>query len=333
VAVLFNPNPDANLVAASYHDGDLVIFNPWDQKKLAVVQAEAHTLAASPDGQTLVTGDGNGTLQLFDFETLQLIYRMTAYDHDIQAIAFTSNSLRYFDIRGDHCNIWEPSVLVRSNCDREDIDSQPHSEEVQPSAKILGATIWEDSHTITALVEHHQGECVFAGRENGSITVFNTKTGMATNKLPGHSKDVSILIMTWNAKESLLASTDISSRFVVRKLVSKGSGNWEADLPLLSGRASQAISQILMSPDGRRLLVSMYLTRHRTGVSNCTIRYHLQLSRPECMRQISRNRSALYRVRTTSLALGSGGSKHRITQVRGKIQGCWARDQGNHRVL
>ncbi|KFY36874.1 hypothetical protein V495_07538 [Pseudogymnoascus sp. VKM F-4514 (FW-929)] len=256
VALLFNPNPDIYLVAASYHDGDLVVFDPWDQKKVAVTKAEAHTLAASPDGRTLATGDGNGTLQLFDFESLQLMYRLTAYDHDIRAIAFTSNSLRYFDIRGDHCNIWEPSVLVSQLNDGEGTNSEPHSDEVSQSAQISGATIWEDSLIITALAEHHEGEFVFAGRENGSINVFDTNTGKVTDELTGHVKDVSILLMNWNAKKNLLASTDISSRFIVRKVVKTGSAKWEAQPPLLSGRASQAVSQILMSRDGERLLVS-----------------------------------------------------------------------------
>jgi WD40 repeat protein len=256
VSLLFNPNPDANLVAASYHDGDLVVFDPWDQKQIAVTQAEAHTLAASPDGRTLATGDGNGTLQLFDFETLQLMYRITAYDHDISAIAFNSNSLRCFDIQGDRCNVWEPPVLVRRNHDKEEVDSEPYSEEVQTSAKIVGATIWQDIHTISSLAVHHDGNFVFAARENGSITVFDTKSGKISSELPGHAKDVSILLMDWNAKGNLLASTDISSRFIVRQIMSSGSGKLEAKPPVLEGRASEAISQILMSPDGQRLLVS-----------------------------------------------------------------------------
>ncbi|KAL3427212.1 hypothetical protein PVAG01_00721 [Phlyctema vagabunda] len=256
VSLLFNPNSEANLVAASYHDGDLVVFDPWDQRKIAVVQAEAQVLASSPDGRTLATGDGNGTLQLFDFETLQLLYRIVAYDHDIKAITFASNNLRYFDIQGDHCNVWEPSVLVRRGQPGEEANSEPYSEEVQTAVQTVGATIWDDSLTVTALAEHDEGDFIFAGRENGSITVFETKTGTATGDLPGHKSNARILLMCWNAETSILVSADDSSRFIVRKVRQVGSGKWEADQPILDGRASDAIVQILMKPDGQRFVVS-----------------------------------------------------------------------------
>ncbi|KAK7967453.1 NACHT and WD domain protein [Apiospora aurea] len=45
------------LAAASYQDGDLVIFNPFDGQQQAVVATSAHVLASSPDGRTLATGE------------------------------------------------------------------------------------------------------------------------------------------------------------------------------------------------------------------------------------------------------------------------------------
>jgi WD40 repeat protein len=61
--VLFNPNPDINLLAVGYQDGDLAIFDPWSQQMIIAVEANALSLASSPDGRTLAAGDSCGTVQ------------------------------------------------------------------------------------------------------------------------------------------------------------------------------------------------------------------------------------------------------------------------------
>ncbi|KAL8772345.1 MAG: hypothetical protein Q9209_002557 [Squamulea sp. 1 TL-2023] len=66
--------PGANLLAAAYSDGDLVLFDTSDGYVKALTAANAHTLASSPDGRTLASGDGSGKLQIFEFENLKLLY-------------------------------------------------------------------------------------------------------------------------------------------------------------------------------------------------------------------------------------------------------------------
>jgi WD40 repeat protein len=61
--VHFNPNPDMNLLAVGYQDGDLAIFEPWSRELVTVVEANAFSLASSPDGRTLAVGDSCGTVQ------------------------------------------------------------------------------------------------------------------------------------------------------------------------------------------------------------------------------------------------------------------------------
>jgi len=65
--VHFNSNPDINLLAIGYQDGDLAIFEPWSRELLTVVEANAFSLASSPDGRTLATGDSCGTVQYANF--------------------------------------------------------------------------------------------------------------------------------------------------------------------------------------------------------------------------------------------------------------------------
>ncbi len=61
--VLFNPNPDINLLVVGYQDGDLAIFDAWSRQLAVAVDANALSLALTPDGRTLATGDSCGTVQ------------------------------------------------------------------------------------------------------------------------------------------------------------------------------------------------------------------------------------------------------------------------------
>lgn len=258
LALVFNPNPDISLLAASYQQEQLVVLDPWTQEEQAIIKFGAHVLAASPDGKTLAAGDGSGAIQLHDFETLRLIHRITASDYNVSAMVFASNNLRFFDIRNDHCNIWEPSVLVRQ-IDSSDTQSESVSAEIPGDLQVTGASlasIWDGEKTITAMIDHHLGHFVFCGREDGSIGLFQTDTGKQLQTLYHHARNTAISSLCWNQQENLLASTDISGRFLARKLTQTSSGQWTSSAPLLDQRSTQAISQLLISSSGKFLLLS-----------------------------------------------------------------------------
>ncbi|KAI4207538.1 MAG: hypothetical protein LQ346_000470 [Caloplaca aetnensis] len=254
VAMAFNPNPDMNLVAACYADGDLLTFDPWTQRRHAITETTVQVLAASPDGATLATGDGSGTIQVYDFETLRLLYRSTAYDFDIRAIAFASNNIRFFDIRGDHCNVWEPSAIVRQ-IDVADESSEYCSEGVLPDVETTEATSWDNGQLVTAMVAIG-GDVFICGKENGALTVHDSKTGEQTQELYNHETSTAIVFVEWEARESILASTDRSSRIQVRKIARNPSGSWTATPPLLDQCIDQAVRQILLHPGAKMILVS-----------------------------------------------------------------------------
>lgn len=258
LALVFNPNPDICLLAASYQQEQLVVFDPWTQEEQAIIKFGAHVLAASPDGKTLAAGDGSGTIHLYDFETLRLIHRITASDYNVNAMVFASNNLRFFDIRNDHCNIWEPSILVRQ-VDSSDTQSKNVSAEVPGDLQVIGASlasIWDGEKTVTAIIDHHLGHMLFCGREDGSIGLYNTDTGKQLQTLYNHARNTAISSLCWNQQENILASTDISGRFMARTITQTSSGQWTADAPLLDKRSTQAISQLLISSNGKFLLLS-----------------------------------------------------------------------------
>ena len=255
IAMKFNPNPEISLLAASYQEGHLVVLDPWNQEKQALIRTVAHTLAASSDGRILASGDGGGTIQLFEFETLRLIYRVTASDYNVNAIVFFSSNLQFIDIRADHYNIWEPPILVQQT-ETGDDQSENMSEEVLNGPQITGTNIWDGDLTITTLSSHHLGDVLFGGREDGSVAMFEVQTGRFLKVLYSHARNIAISSLCWNKLDNILASTDISGRFLARKVLQVSSSQWVADKIVLDERSSQAINQILLSPNGKLLLVS-----------------------------------------------------------------------------
>ena len=259
VAMAFNPNPEGYLLVVSYGDGELTIYDPWTlEVRHRSLHMNAHTLACSPDGRTLVTGSSSGTIQVFDFdgvagETLTLIYRINAYEEGIKSLTFSNDSLRFIDIRGSQCRVWEPLVLVRKDigdCDESDI-SDPNTMMV----KSITLVEEEMRAEITAMVCHPDGEVVFCGREDGSVSVVLTEDAQDCGVLYSHCANVTVTSVAWGQRNSILASVDESSRIIIRRILKNQSG-WSGTEILADKRCTGSIVGLLFNPSSDRLLVS-----------------------------------------------------------------------------
>lgn len=256
-AFIFNPIPDICLAAVAFQDGDIAVFDPWSQKTQAMVHCDSSCLAASPDGTILASGSADGVIKLFDFETLNLVYQISSHEENIRCISFSSNGLRFYDVRGDYCNVWEPSVLVRRVASNDDSSVDP-SETVETSATYTTAREYDEVKEITALAAHHDGDFVFYGRENGAVEVFSTARGKTVQHLNTHPDNIAIFLLTWNQNLGLLASVDLTGHILIYKL-RRSTGSKE---PFITGQnvmditAPSPVRQILFEEHGRMILLS-----------------------------------------------------------------------------
>ena len=255
LGLAFNPDPHTRLLAIAYQDGDLAVIDPMDQVlKAPIVVADASVIAASPDGKTLVTGDAAGTIKLFNFETLELFYQISCIGYDIKALTFSTDGLRFFDIRGPHCNVWEPAVLVRKSTDDSTDNSQTGA--LLGPVQTIEAPGWMEKKSITAVTVHHTGDYLFCAKEDGSVCAYETDTGNVVQHLFRHAEHIAVCLLVWNAKKNLLASADLSGRFMVRRIIIGHSSDWQIDEPLIDRRSDHSIYQILLRPNGDRVLLS-----------------------------------------------------------------------------
>ena len=247
---VFNPSPNLQLLAASYQDGSLALFDPIEGITHQIAsRADAQTLASSPDGRTLASGDAFGTIQLFEFETLKIIYRLKSDDVGINKMVFSSDSLRFIDIRGPQCNVWGPAILIRNETDEE------HSDTLSTAPREVQITEADDVASIVAIACHRAIDIVFCGAENGSITVFDSGTGRKVQELYVQTSGIVITFLALCETNSLLASADLSGKVLVRKIV-RHLNKWKAEEPILNLQVEEAISQVLLNSFPPRLLIS-----------------------------------------------------------------------------
>ena len=245
--VVFNPNPDTSLLAATYWDGELVLFDPLEDKIIDRSLVGGEVLACSPDGRTLATGDSGGNIQLLEFETLKLLYRINSWDYGIRSLAFSHDGLRFIDIRGSQCNVWEPPELIR----QDPADQNSDSDALSSAPKEVDLADDDDLVMITAVAVHPQGRFIICGKDDGSICHYDAQTGLQHRILYSHVQDVAITHIEFDLRSGLIASADASSTVMVYKTFQRPALDVEG--PLMRVRREEPITQLLLSS---RLLIA-----------------------------------------------------------------------------
>ncbi|KAF9773963.1 hypothetical protein IL306_008100 [Fusarium sp. DS 682] len=210
--VLFNPNPAIELLAIAHQDLELSIFDKWSDNKNEIksLQGDALTLAATADGRTLGTGDAVGTIKLWDFETLTLLYCIRSNECEVKALAFSGDGFRLYDIRDSKTKVWEPSALIRKTISEE----SSVSDSIITSAPTVDRQ--RDDILMTGVIAPDGAGCIFAGRGDGSVLAYDCVTGAVISTLYTHKSCESIIHIAW--RHGLIASVDFTGSVEVHEL-------------------------------------------------------------------------------------------------------------------
>ena len=251
ICLVFSVAPNATLLAAGYSDGDLLLFDTAEGVVKETALVNAQTLACSPDGRTLASGDSSGTIQLFDFETLRPLYRINSDEHCIRHLAFSGDSHHLMDIRRSECRVWDPTVLLRQDGDEQNSDTTSISTIPQEVSMESARNVT----LITSLASHRDGEVFFCGKEDGSVYLYEAQSGRQSHKLFGHANGVSVVSLFFDNESNTLVSLDFTSRIIAHKLVYQHHG-WEATEVLLDHYVDAAVQQVLTNSGSTRMLCS-----------------------------------------------------------------------------
>lgn len=248
----FSPAVDANILVAAYSDGDTVVYDTSSGGVLGALRGvNAHTLACSPDGRTLATADSQGTIRLYDMETLKMIYRLN-FNGDqsgSKTLAFTLDNSRLLDVRAHQCRIWDPAVLQRQDID--EINSDTVSVSTNPQE--IDYQIWE-TVSITSIICVRSASIVFCGKEDGSVHVYDIASEPQSQQLFVQTPGVPITVLHFD--EGILTCGDSASRVVSRRLMRRPRLRWDVHEPFLDLRIGTNIQQLLTCTKHSKLLVA-----------------------------------------------------------------------------
>lgn len=174
---------------------------------------------------------------------------------------------------GANCIGAKISVISTDNSADDDATTWFTAKEshVEPDSTFEGVST--QNRIITAMVARHTGDFLFCAREDGSVFVSNARTGDESQILFTHEEEIAVSSLAWNARESLLAATDLSGRVTVRSIDIRRSKDWAVAQPIINRRSEHAIHKIVIQPSGEHILDSTstddYLwdaTGHRVAV-------------------------------------------------------------------
>jgi WD40 repeat protein len=244
---------DSTSILILCQNAELVEWHLYDEERVDFSHITAREMAISSDAHLLLTSDNLGTLSIWTFPRLNLIYQLTSTDGFIRSLAFSPDGQRFYDTRQSTCKIWEPKVLVRPD----DSDLEDHSSVggISTAAEAITAHDECGGVSITALVPDAEGKYYCCGREDGTITIHEALQGNGVRKVYSHASGSSAIALNWSHSGRYMVSSDDSGRVISKRLEVKGPSKWSV-FPVLDIRLDELVEQFLFNTTERLLLIS-----------------------------------------------------------------------------
>jgi WD40 repeat protein len=208
-------HPRSGEVLGIYQDGTVFKWHPLEDSSQQI-SATASAIACSPDGDLFATSDANGTVKIWRFYDVALIYQLRC-EYPVADLAFSPDNRRLYDLRGSFCNVWEPNVLIRIS----DLD-KPGSEAASDSGStVLSSTMSEAEadmmDPVTALAAGPGGNLYCSGNAEGVVKLLQS-TGENVMELWRSLNFMPIEDIVWGADEKHIAFRDLGGKVVVKEL-------------------------------------------------------------------------------------------------------------------
>jgi WD40 repeat protein len=249
IQVVFSSDPAIELMVVTYADGNMVAYDIWSQRVVTAVEQHCHLVACSADGHTLATASSHGVIELWDFETLRLLYRINPRGTLGKALVFMANGTRIVELRNRKVVVWEPAVLDRGAAG----EHACISESGVVAELVAGEEEEEDISSITSVCIHPSEDALIVGKDDGTVSVYSALSGQLQNTLYSHSPMFVRLIAT--SSSNAVASVDASGMVMAYEVDFKQTGTAATSKQLLCHHFDQLIQQLLLNCAGDKILI------------------------------------------------------------------------------
>ena len=247
---------DGNSILILCLSSKIIEWNLYDEEQTEYGKyhdINAREMTISADGKFLLTSDNIGTMSVWTFPRLQLIYRLVNGNEFIRDVTFSPSGQRFYDTRDSMCNVWEPDALVRLD----DIDQEDTSSLAESFAATEAVISHDESNEnqVTAFAIGPNDAHYCCGKEDGSVAIHEAIGGKKIRKVYNHAASCTVIVLSWSPSGRYIVSSDDSGRIISKRLEVKEASKW-AVFPGLDIRVNEGVQQFVFSNDEKLLLIS-----------------------------------------------------------------------------
>lgn len=246
---------DGNSMLILCQDTTLLEWRLYDDDQIEFDHVNACQMTISADGSLLLTSDSTGTMSVWAFPRLYLIYRLMNENEFIWDLTFSPNAQRFYDLRQSTCHLWEPDTLVRPDGPEMETEDQSTTDRVLAMTDAVISRDQTSQSLVTALAIDSKDQYYCCGREDGTVIIHDAAEGRKIRKVYSHGPSTSVIVLAWSPSGQYIISSDDSSRVVAKRLVLKEAAKWGV-YPVFDFRVNEAVQQILVSADEKMILIS-----------------------------------------------------------------------------
>ncbi len=204
-------------------------LNPGPVRQLSVDESVDGIISVtySPDGRTIASGQGDGTLNLWDAVSGEVIWSIPAQDDEVTSVTYSPDGER----------------AVSAS-----FDGQMFAWDVVTGAQLLAFDV-PDNDAVHSAAYAPDGATVLAGTVTGTVAVYNANSGEQVTALTGHDDFINSVAVAPDGTQALSGSDDGTAI-----LWDLATGE---PVHRLAGHLDGVLS-VAFSPDGQTALTGSY---------------------------------------------------------------------------